>query len=56
MCAAPGGDPATASFGDVGPAFCDGCPEDIASNLQYWLNLRTYCPWTASVTQVVRTR
>jgi hypothetical protein len=46
-------DPAQVEFADFTIELCDGLPSHIEGDKTYWLEtVKTYCPWTATVTAV----
>jgi len=50
-------DATNTEFADFTAEVCDGCPSTVEANKSVWLSaLKTYCPWTASVTAVVAER
>ncbi|MGH7503476.1 MAG: hypothetical protein ACREL7_17255 [Longimicrobiales bacterium] len=43
-------DPATIEVADVAIEVCDGTPDMVEDDLNYWLDtVQTYCPWGAEV-------
>jgi hypothetical protein len=46
-------DPLEIQMAEVAMEACDGRPSDVESNLEYWLSLGTYCPWSAQITAIV---
>lgn len=49
-------DATTAQFADATTEVCDGCPKLVESGKADWLKLGRYCPWSASVVDVVDRR
>lgn len=48
-------DPETVAFADVTTEVCDGCPEMIGDDLDYWIEtVERFCPWTTRVVKRVR--
>jgi hypothetical protein len=48
-------DPATVDFADLTIEVCDGCPNDVQQNLDYWLNtVGRFCPWTSRIVSRIR--
>lgn len=45
-------DPATVAFADATIEVCDGCPERIEDDLDYWIEtVERFCPWTTRVVE-----
>ena len=42
-------DPASIAFPDVSVEVCDGCPSFIQNDLNYWLHLGQFWPWSADI-------
>lgn len=43
-------DPSRTGFADVTIELCDGCPDHIENDLDYWIDtVGQYCPWTTRV-------
>lgn len=43
-------DPETVAFADATIELCDGCPERIEDDLDYWIeDVGRFCPWTTRV-------
>lgn len=48
-------DPATVGFADLTIEVCDGCPNDVQQDLNYWLNtVGRFCPWTSRIVDRIR--
>ena len=45
-------DPLDITMVEVATEVCDGLPSQVESNLEHWLMLGTYCPWSAQVIDV----
>lgn len=47
--------PETVEFADAATEVCDGCPERIGENLDYWVDtVGRFCPFTTAVVERVR--
>ena len=42
-------DPATVEFADATIEVCDGCASVVENDLDTWLNVGSFCPWSAVV-------
>jgi hypothetical protein len=43
------------SITEISTELCDGTPDMIENDLEYWLNdVGYFCPWTARVSKVVK--
>jgi len=48
-------DPETVEFTDAATEVCDGCPERIGENLDYWVDtVGRFCPFSTEVVERVR--
>lgn len=48
-------DPATVDFADLTIEVCDGCPNDVQQDLDYWLNtVGRFCPWSSRIVSRIR--
>jgi hypothetical protein len=42
-------DPGSVVFSEGAVEVCDGCPSFVEGDLDYWLRVGSYCPWSAEV-------
>ena len=47
-------DPASAGFFDAAIELCDGCPQMVEDDLDYWVDtVGAFCPWSSRVIERV---
>jgi hypothetical protein len=47
--------PETVRFADVTIELCDGCPQMVEDDLDYWLEtVQQFCPWSSEIVRRVR--
>jgi hypothetical protein len=45
----------TISFAEATIELCDGCPQFLEDDLDYWIDtVQHFCPWTTRVAQRLR--